>query len=239
MSDTISIKDAQGIQRQSGIDLLRIIAIFLICISHANQTLRGMYVFSPFSANELITLGLAPLGTVGNILFVVCSSYFLVDKNRSRLNKAINLLLDSTLISISILVSFLISKQPLDGFTIFRQFFPDIYRMNWFVPCYVIFYLIAPIVVAGLKHLTKEQHLAILLGSFVVYGLLNVLSLTPFGSELLQFFYILNIVAFIKWHKPNIYSHKKGNFLFFLIGMIICYSAYFGIALLSTKYAFF
>ena len=42
-------------------------------------------------------------GPMGNILFVICSSYFLVDKTKSRAEKAINILFDSMVISISMI----------------------------------------------------------------------------------------------------------------------------------------
>lgn len=239
MDETIDNTNDQTIKRHSGIDLLRIIAIFLICLSHANQTFRNLFDLPSFDFINMVTVGLSPLGTMGNILFVICSSYFLVDKTKSRTEKAINLLMDSTLISICILIGFLISGEPLTWETILQQIFPDISGLNWFVPCYVIFYLLAPIVVFGLKHLTKKQHFAFTIASLVVYGCLSMISLAPVGSYLFQFFYILNLVAFVKWNAPSIYSHRKVNFFVFLVGMIVCYLGYFGFLVLSKQNAFF
>ncbi len=213
--------------RFSGIDLLRIIAILLICIFHANQTLRWMVDFSGINISNIVSVGVVPFGTIGNILFVICSSYFLVDSRKSRGEKAINILIDSSIISIGILIGFLIGGQELDPETIVHQIFPDVFRMNWFIPCYVVFYLLAPVVVAGLKHLSKKAHFLLIVLAVLTYGLLSLVYLMPLGSELLHFFYILAIVAFIKWHTPNIYEKKKLNLILFIGGIIFAYLLYF------------
>lgn len=211
-------------KRHSGIDLLRIIALFLICFSHANQTFASVSEFTPYGFASLLSIGLTPFGTFGNVLFVICSSYFLVDKTRSRAEKAINILMDSSLISLCILIGFLISPEPLSVDTIIQQIFPDVFALNWFVPCYAIFYLLSPIAVIGLKHFTKKQHFVFTIASLLVYGGLSLLGLPPIGSNLLQFFYILNLVAFVKWHVPSLATHKLANFLMFLIGLSLCYA---------------
>ena len=220
------------VMRKSGIDLLRIFAILLIVFSHANQTMRGIVVFPNYSPLNFVSLGLTQFGNIGNILFVICSSYFLVDKTRTRTEKAINILIDSVLISVGILVGFLIAQQPLSKETIVWQILPDIFKMNWFVPCYVVFYLLAPIVVMGLRQLSKKAHFILSIVLMVVYGILSMLTLHPVGSMLFQFFYLLTLVAFIKWHIPSIYKYKKINLLIFGVGIIISFAGFFGFQML-------
>lgn len=227
------------ILRHAGIDLLRIIAILLICFSHANQTIRGMVDFPTYSISNFISITMASFGTFGNILFVICSSYFLVDKSKSRTEKALNILFDSTLISITILVGFLFAREPLTWKTIIQQIVPDLFKLNWFVPCYVIFYLLAPIVVLGLKLLPKKVHFGFVIFSILIYGGLSTAGLPPYGSYLLQFFYILNIVAFIKWHAFGIYKHKWINLIVFFVCMFLTYLLVFVFLILTKQKAFF
>ena len=213
--------------RHSGVDLLRIIAIFLICIFHANQ----MYLlhFDPSTLDtfsQTLSSIIVLFGPMGNILFVICSSYFLVDKTKSRAEKAINILFDSMVISISILIGFLISGEPLDNMTIVQQIFTDVYQNNWFVPCYVIFYLLAPIAVVGLKHLNKKSHFILIVVLLIAYGVLAMVKLQPVGSSLLQFFYIFTIVAFVKWYCPNFCNKASTNLIIFIVGILIHYALF-------------
>ena len=219
--------------RNVAIDLLKIIAILLICLSHASQTLRGLYEFPFYGPSNIVSTLFYSFGTIGNVLFIICSSYFLVDKGTARGEKALNILFDSTLISISIMVGFLVAREPLTWDTIKQLIFPDVFATNWFVPCYVIFYLLSPIVVHGLKHLNDKQHFCLIILSLIVYGGLSLISIFPVGSTLLQFFYILNIVAFIRWRAPFIYNHRVGNLVFFLVGIALCYLGYFGFIILA------
>ena len=222
--------------RHSGIDLLRLIAMFLICFSHANQTFRANFDTSLLTYfSNAISVAIHPLGTCGNILFVICSSYFLADKSRTRGEKALGILFDSTLISVSILIVFLLSGQQLGPWTILHQVFPDVFNMNWFVPCYVIFYLLSPIIVAGLRQLSKKAHFAVVLFGLVVYGGLEMVQLTPVCSLLFQFYNILCIVAFVKWHCPNIFSHRKANLLVFLVGFFLTYALHIGALVLGES----
>ena len=240
MDDTQQIVLEQNVKkRHSGIDLLRIIAILLICFFHANQTIRGMVDFPTYSLSNFISITMNSFGTFGNILFVICSSFFLVDKSKTRAEKAINILLDSSIISIIVLCGFLISKEPLTLQTIIHQVFPDVFGMNWFVPCYVIFYLLSPILIIGLKQLPKKVHFGFVIFSIIVYGLLSMISLNPVGSSLFQFFYILNLVAFIKWHASSFYNYKKINLLVFILGMVITYAGIFGFLFLTKHNSFF
>ena len=226
-------------ERRSGIDLLRIIAIFLICVFHANQTARKIVTFSMFSINDVISIAISPFGDAGNVIFVLCSSWFLVDRDYTRKEKAINLLLDSTLISISILTGFIISGAQFDFRTIIWQMLPDLFAKNWFVPCYVIFYLLAPIVVRSLKLLSKKGHFGLLVGGLVFYGLLSVINLKPVGSDLMSFFYILMIVSFFKWHTPSLVDNKKINLIIAVLGLFLLYFFFYGFRYLSMKFVVF
>ena len=226
--------------RHSGIDLLRVIAILLICFFHANQTFANTIGISQLdNFSKIITLGFIPFGTIGNVLFVICSSFFLADKTKTRTEKAIGLLFDSMLISICILFGFLISGESLSLKTIIYQITPDLFKNNWFVPCYVIFYILAPIVVLGLKQFSRKAHFGLVIFSFIVYGCLSMIDLAPVGSNLLQFFYVLNLTAFVKWHCPSVCINKKTNLIIAIIGIVITYIGHFGFALLAKYISFF
>ena len=238
MNCTVEEKKSNNI-RFSGIDLLKIIAILLICFTHANQTLGNFINFPTFSISNAVFMACSTFGSMGNILFVICSSYFLADKTKTSGEKAINLLLDSMTISIIILSCFLLSGSRFDPATIIKQVFPDVFALNWFVPCYVVFYLLAPIVVFGLRNLSKKAHFCIVLISLASYGLLSFIKLEPVGSNLLNFFYILNIVSFVKWHLSDVSKKTSINFAVFIIGMVILFSFYLGFILLAKHIDFF
>lgn len=231
--DQLALEARAQKPRHSGIDLLRVIALVMICVAHAYLPLVDKIDHSTNDAAFVILNLLTPLGVFGNIIFVTCSSYFLVDKTKSSADKAIKILMDSCIISWFFLVCYFISREPISWLEIVWQIFPDIFSMGWFVTCYVIFYLLAPIVVAGLKRFSRKQHFFFLMGSVVFYSTWVVLGFAPYATNLFGFFFILNIVAFIKWHAPSVFLRKKTNLLIVLIGVPLLYGLEFAIALLD------
>ena len=179
-----------------------------------------------FAANAMVYV-LMQIGDIGNMLFVACSAFFLVDSGRSRLQKAINILLDSMLVSIGIYLITLFKQYPLSKYDVLSQFIPDALGNVWFVQTYVVFYLLSPVVIFGLKHVGRKAHMGILVGAFLTYGIFNWIGFPIVGSNLLMFFFLLSLVAFAKWHLPNLVASKKANAILMVGGFLISFGVYF------------
>ncbi|MDE6060530.1 MAG: hypothetical protein K2G31_03580, partial [Clostridia bacterium] len=66
--------------RLSGVELLRILAILLICVHHAVTGSEGFIDFDgTLSVGTVFLRLLRYCGQIGNIIFVICSAYFLTD----------------------------------------------------------------------------------------------------------------------------------------------------------------
>lgn len=104
-------------QRQSGIELLKILAMILIVISHVNYTLGNEnvhfstdYIFRyqnpSMNIQSLILAWFASFGAQGNLIFFVCSAWFLIESRTVNYKKIIRMLADVWFINICILVIF-------------------------------------------------------------------------------------------------------------------------------------
>ncbi len=75
-------------QRNSGIELLKIIAIIMIVISHSMPAygVRPLIVLDEATENiqQIAAVFIRYMGQVGNVIFVVCSSWFLKENKFSR-----------------------------------------------------------------------------------------------------------------------------------------------------------
>lgn len=222
-------------KRNSSIDLLRIIAIFLICFSHAAQTLREVIDCSTNSILNISSGILYTFGNVGVVLFVICSSYYLADKDSIKFRKIFNILLDSTVISVFILILFLISKTHIETDVIIKQIFPDVFALVWFIPCYLIFYIFSPVLSIGLKTIGRKYHFILMLILLVIYGFLGVLGIPPIGSRLFQFVYIFIITSYVKWYSPNILLSKKKCLLIFFVLFVLNYILHMFMYFLKSK----
>lgn len=161
-------------------------------------------------------------GTIGNLVFIISSSYFLFGKNTKR-ERAINLLFDSQFISIIILVIFCILSKLISfrinySFEFFSSnIFPDLYENVWFVPAYVILYFIHPAIDLVINALSQRKHLGISFSLFVFYSLCGLFKVGPFLSGVIEFIIIYFIVAYIKMYLKDFISNTKKNITIILI----------------------
>ena len=147
----------EKLQRNSGIELLKLIAILLIITAHVVQTLGKkpdyypaddyviIYSLASTDLKNIVLSIFRDCGYIGNTIFFVCSAWFLVDRNRNEKSKAFQIIVENWVISVTILVLFLAFWGKVNGSLILRSFFPLYFCNNWYINCYVLFLLIYPI----------------------------------------------------------------------------------------------
>lgn len=205
--------------RYSGVELLRILAMFLICIYHATLTSKSYLDFSSHSFGIIVLNIFYSFGQIGNILFVICSSYFLLDSRHTKKEKAIKLLLDSMIISILIFVTFVICGYKVSGAgECIKNIFPDLYDNVWFVTTYFLFYLIHPILNLAIERLGKKSHFTLLLFVFLLYGVYGTFTYFSVGvNDLIKFVLVYFVVAYMKKYYQDFCKNRRKNTILFLI----------------------
>ena len=163
-------KSKQSEERNSSVELLKIIAIFLILISHVIWTVGRTSEYIAYddyvvdlsvattNIQHLIMIMLYYSGALGNTVFFVCSSWFLVDSNRVNKKKMLYMALDVWVISVIIFIAtYSLGIDKMDPWVMFVQLFPNIFANNWYITCYLIFYSIHPVLMVLLITLIREQ----------------------------------------------------------------------------------
>lgn len=138
--------------RNSSIELLKIIGIILVVISHVTQTLGSKgNVFVPFNdyvlnlsgaTDNLQYLLLAMLrysGEIGNTIFFVCSAWFFLESDNVDKKKILVLVADMWVISIIILLAVTAAEQGIvSRKLVLMAIFPITFENNWYLNCYII-----------------------------------------------------------------------------------------------------
>ena len=236
------------VERNSGIELLKILAIFLVVISHVTQTLTDLNTYVPFDdyilnlshattdLQQLILTMLRYSGILGNTLFFICSAWFMLDSNTNNKRKILQVLMDVWMISIGILVIVLILRGgQIDGKLFLRQLFPTTFGNNWYMTCYLLFCLLYPSLNFVLCNMNQKTLLRTCIILIVLYmGFNYIAEIFFFPSKLILWVTIYFAIAYMKRYLLHSVNRLKVNLILLLIGLlgncgIICVTNFLGL----------
>ncbi|WP_270427342.1 acyltransferase family protein [Fusobacterium mortiferum] len=220
-------------KRESGIEMLKIIGIFLIIISHVTQTLYTpneyfdmKYVvevkYATKNIQNILLAWFSSFGAQGNLIFFICSAYFLLENKKIDDKKIIRLLIDVWVINFSILCIFVVgSWYELSIKIIIKSIFPTIFATNWYITFYILFYLIHLGLNLVIQKITQKDHLIIILITLLLYFGLNYIKYGLFfTTPLIEFSIIYFVIAYIKLYLKKFSKNLKLNYILFLISIL-------------------
>lgn len=183
--------------RSSNIELLRIVAMYMIIVHHG-ITHSGI-MGNCSVVNDQIAGVLVIGGKLGVNVFVIISSYFLIDqKFRSR--GIFRIWSQSLLYGIliwTLCVIFKIGNTPITA--LFRACFPVVGELNWYVTTFIMFLILVPIMRCFVDNATKRALFGRVCILMVAFCFIPTIMLTDiFGNNLIWFCCIFFIVAYLK-----------------------------------------
>lgn len=236
-------------QRNSSIELLRIIAMLMIIFHH--MFTHGYYRNDLLKYDSLewyLIKSFSWLGMIGNYIFILISGYFcsFTDLNRS-LTNAKKIYLKYFLYSIFIGLLFFILKIPyipnnnttlknlyeVNGYDtisspmsiigLIKCFLPFTMGINWYASTYLIFLFFIPFLNKCLKNTNKKEHI-FLCGILIIIG--SLIQLIPSQmafstNSIFQFFMLFTIGSFIKRYQEEINISSVQSFFIFLTPIIL------------------
>ncbi len=152
--------------RKSNIELLRLVAMFLIIAGHfwaqsgaSDTPIRPAWVVSSF-------LGSGSRIAVG--LFLMIGAWFLVDHTDNVVTRSLKLYGQLWIYGIAITVVLLILGKSIDAVGFVNVFFPFIRRSPWYVPVYIVLLLISPILSQFFNLKRNVQRTTLLILTFII-----------------------------------------------------------------------
>ncbi len=218
-------------QRESGIELLKILAIFVVVIHHVTMTLGKQEYIGGFrnASTDSVRFILSMfyyLGPLGNNLFFIASAWFLSERKRIKTNKLIQMLLDIWVVSVLFLMAFLCMGTKIKGADIIYSLFPTTFSNNWYATDYMIFYLIHPYLNLIFEKIGQKEHLIANGIAFFMYCILNMIRHDLLDStNFVTFIVIYSIVAYVKRYHIDLADNIRLNWIGFITG-------FFGLVLL-------
>ena len=114
LTNEVVVKHMVNKQRNSNIELLKIIAMIMIVFSHGmpdgdTEMIRSAINLGTATTNvQYFVIGLIHnMGQIGNDIFIVCSAWFLLDSNATKVKKIASMIGDCFAISVIMVLFFL------------------------------------------------------------------------------------------------------------------------------------
>ena len=203
--------------RNSNIEILRIIAIIMIIISHyciqvINEDMPATN--NTFSITNKIICDSLTLGDIGVDIFIIIFGFF-YDKNKLRLNKIINLILQVLFYSLGIYIILCFLKvTQFTPILLIKSMFPILFQQYWFITAYIIIYILSPFINKFIDSLNRKQYKVFLCSIIIMWGiipfLLNVF--VDFGllfsTNLTDMLILYFIGAYLRKYEDNIFNNN-------------------------------
>lgn len=215
--------------RNSSIELLRIIAAYLIVLRHFVGGNATSVWEQPFSVNKVFLEGIIyPSGKVGVVLFFLISAWFLCEKS-SGLKQSFRRawILERELLFYSIGITLclaLFHSESLTLKTLIGAILPTSTELWWYPTSYMVFLLLHPFLTVGLHALGQVMHrnlcvLCILLWS-VLGGVISFISFDMTEQNVMIFVYLYILVTYWRWYGIS-WHHRFVAIVSIIIGYAI------------------
>ncbi len=221
--------------RRSGIELLKIIGMLLIVISHVYCTITGAHASAEGLTDYLVPIAsttdisnimlrfISVFGNLGNAIFFICSAWFLLDKESSNKKRLFRLFCDLFTINVLWLIGILCYKgySTIGLKSCIKSIFPFYFGQNWYVVYYILFALISPFLNYVIKSLDQKKHLLIASILFIFYMVLSTVRLYPGSSNLVTWISFYFVISYFKLYGNNFINSKKANLIVLITSIVL------------------
>lgn len=228
-------------QRQSNIEMLRIISMLMIVAHHF--AVHGGFEFSDITLSlnkawiQFIQMG----GKIGVDVFVLISGYFLISSDSVKTSKILKFWFQLFIYSILIFAVFVgTGMEPFGIKALIKHLFPITFSLWWFASTYFVLYLLSPFINKLLNSFDRQQYKHFLLLLFILWSVIPTFTTTAFqGNGLLWFMFLYTAAGYIRKYKP-LSDMKSSKWILLSLGVaILTYVSVLVFDLLGAKIAFF
>ncbi len=218
-------------QRDTNIELLRILAMFMIVCSHSTFSVYNELMEYPKATNSLIQYLISGGGKIGINIFMLISGYYMC-KMDITLYKFVKLLTQIYFYDLIIgAILFMIGMADFSIKNIVDYIFPFRYNgIDYFTTAFLFFYVSIPFWRILVDNMSQQLHKYFLMFGYVCYVFYYDIPflVIPQLDAVLWFGYLYVIAAYIRKYVDLVSCHKKSGQAVLLF-MVLIYSSIFAL----------
>lgn len=197
-------------ERQSNLELLRIVAMFLIVMHHYSIHGGGSSLILSSNFNNIWCEFLGLWGKVGVNLFVLITGYFLI-RSTPKISSIIRLWGATLFYSVVLYILFISLGKQFNISQFIKTLFPLTFNQYWFISCYVALMVLVPFLNLGLRHFNQNHWICLISVLAILWSLIPTLFLHPslhgnkwYFSNLGWFIYLYLIAGYFRLYPPSL-----------------------------------
>ena len=217
-------------KRMANIELLRVVAMMMVIVLHLLG--KGGFLQVPGSADlsslDLTAWGLESLTIVAVNVYMLISGFVLAE-SEFKVSRLVKLLLQVWFYSIGVaLVALLFMNEPGSGISLYyvlQLLFPLSTQHYWFVGAYFLMYLFSPLLVAGVKHLSKKQFEVVLTLILIWFSVLK--SIVPMrlgidtqGYDCVWYMCVFLVAVYIRMYGIPFFKNCARGFITYILSSV-------------------
>ena len=202
-------------ERNSSIELLRLVAMLMIVARHYITLNPFIEQFStqPLTFTTMFYEWIVSLGKIGVAVFFIISAWYLCEETHPTIRKGLKrawiLEREVLFYSLGLMLVFVVFQPDLiSKKTIALSFIPTISGSYWwYVTAYALFLVLSPYLTVGLRAIGKQAHAALCALLLIIWGLISgMLPANMFqliGTNFIDFLYLYILITFYRWYLNN------------------------------------
>lgn len=218
-------------QRNSSIELLRIIAMFMILMHHFVVHNGYDELNLPLGPERIFfQLVMAGGGKVGVVIFFSISAWFFLDREqtiKSNLKRVWIMERELLFWSLALMMFYLVfDRADLGPKLMVRSLVPLSTGIWWYATAYAIFLMLLPFLSKGLKVLSREYHLALAATVLVIWGLTSFIpGMIGINDGFFGFIYLFILISAYKWYMEPFTTRQVWLMIGTGLGFFLLYTA--------------
>ena len=228
-------------ERNSRVELLRIISILMIIMSHYSIHSGIITSNLPLGFNRLLLESIS-LGSIGVIIFVLINGYYSIKKeNPFSLKKLLNLYLQIWFYSFSIYIVFIIlGFEKFNVKMLIMNILPFSFKTYWFASVFILLYIFSPFINKFINSMNKKEHARFIVLSLLIFSVLKTLTFQEmYCNELIQFILFYCIGSYIGKYEKEIKINKNQTILILISTLMLAFLSIFILDVIGMNYKLF
>lgn len=213
-------------QRNSSIEMLRLVAMFFVVMSHSAVHSAFPSAVSTFSLNSCL-LDWMTLGNLGTDIFVVLSGWNLFGK-QFRIKSVLSYIVQIWTISVLGLIVYALSGgDEVSVSMIAKSVFPIMSGSWWFATAYFVLFLLTPYMNIFVENISRRQLQCCLWIMITLWCIIPTFSSQDmYGNQLLLMIMFYLTGAYLRKYPDNFWNHKKRTkYILLLSGILLLLSS--------------